>query len=289
MLIEAKLLAALAGRHLATRRRADGAPSGNRIGRRLGVSLDFADHRAYADGDDLRFMDWLILARHDQPFVRRYHEEQALPVHILLDLSASMDQGRPNKFQRARAAAAGLGFVALAGGAVLSVRPFSDRPLPPLGPLRGRSRYHLLLDYLSRLDSGGRSDFRTAAASVATPGRSGLCIVISDFLFPAGLEEGLARLDHARHSIFLLRLVAPHEEDPELGGDLTLVDAESGEQLGWSFTPSVLQAYRRQLAVFEQKLEAAGRRRSAGVASVRTDLSLKELFLVELPSRGLLR
>jgi uncharacterized protein (DUF58 family) len=287
--LDPALLPRLARLSLLTRRRADGAPAGNRAGRRRGPSLEFADHRAYADGDDLRFLDWKVLARHDQPFVRRFYEEQALPVRILLDTSASMGFGEPRKLDIGRALAAGIAFVGLAGGAVVSLHPFASLPARPLGPLRGRRRLHEVLDRLGSLGAGGASDLTAAALSVVSPlGRAGLTVIVSDFLCPGGVEEALARLDHARHAVFLLRVVAPDEEEPALGGDLTLVDSESGEEMGVTLTPSLLEAYRRLRAEDEAKLEEAARRRGAGTARARSDASLTELFFRELPARGLL-
>ena len=71
--------------------------------------------------------------------------------------------------------------------------------------------------------------------------------------------------------------------------DLTLVDAESGEEMGWSLTPSGLQAYRRQLSAFRESLETESRRRTAGLAQVRSEAPLRDLLLKQLTARGLLR
>ena len=284
--LEPALLAALSRLKLVTRRRADGVPAGNRIGRRRGHSLDFADHRAYADGDDLRFLDWQVLARHDQTFIRRYHEEQALPVRLLIDTSASMAQG--GKFDMARRLAAGLAFVALAGGAVLSIHPVAARPRPPLGPLRGRARLRAVLDYLGELATSGVAALDPVARAVTVPGRAGLSVILSDFLYADGCERALAQLDHARHALFLVRVVAREEEEPEEGGDLSLVDAETGEVLGLTLTRSVLATYRGALAAHVAGLEDAARKRSAGLASVRADRPLAEILLKDLTAKGLL-
>lgn len=287
-LLEPRLLAALARLSLVSGQRADGAPAGNRRGRRRGLSLDFADHRPYADGDDLRFLDWQLLARHDQPQIRRYYEEQALPVRILLDLSGSMAAGSPVKLDYARAVAAGLGFVALTSGAVLSIHPFRDRPLAPFGPLRDRTRYHHLSRWLGEVRGERTSDFSAIARRVAESRRSGLTIVLSDFLFPGGFRDGLARLHHARHTVFLLRVVAPEEDDPTMAGDLTLVDAETADEVAWTLTPSVLAAYHRHHAAFDDSLAREARRRGARTARVTTDRDLRPLFLETLTSGGLL-
>ena len=101
---------------LAARRALEGLRGGRHRSPFHGSAVEFSDHRAYLPGDDLRHLDWRILARRDQYLTRRYREERSLPLALVLDASASMDWGEPGKLDHARILCASLGLLALAQG-----------------------------------------------------------------------------------------------------------------------------------------------------------------------------
>src|SRR5919108_4718052 len=90
-----------------------GRMKGERLSKRKGQSVEFADYRNYVVGDDLRFLDWNLLARLDKLFIRLFMEEEDLHFYLLLDNSLSMDFGSPSKLHYARQVAAALAFVGL--------------------------------------------------------------------------------------------------------------------------------------------------------------------------------
>ena len=100
---------------------------GERRSKRRGVSVEFADYRQYAAGDDLRFIDWNVYARLDRLFMKIFLEEEELTVGIAIDASASMEYGNPNKFDFARRLAMSLGYIALSSHNRASLFSFSDR------------------------------------------------------------------------------------------------------------------------------------------------------------------
>src|SRR6185503_13864202 len=104
---------------LAPRRTFSGSVKGERQTRRKGTSIEFADYRDYSEGDDLRHLDWNVLARLDTPVMRTYLDEQDLAVHVIVDASKSMDFGEPTKFDRGRRLALIWGWAALNGGDAL--------------------------------------------------------------------------------------------------------------------------------------------------------------------------
>src|SRR5512138_2762198 len=121
-----------------------GQMKGERRSIKRGTSLEFADYRNYAPGDDLRRLDWKVYDRLDRPFLKLFEEEEDLAVHVLLDGSASMDwgEGEQNKFRFAVKLAASMGVMALATGDTLTVRLLKQNGLSgtPLqyGPSRGQ-------------------------------------------------------------------------------------------------------------------------------------------------------
>ena len=130
-LLTASLLRQLEQLELQARRRSRSAGKGERRSKARGQSVEFADHRNYVAGDDLRYLDWNLYGRLDRLFVKLYEEERELPVQIFLDASESMGFGTPSKFELARRVAAALGYVALCGFDRVSVRVFPEPSADP--------------------------------------------------------------------------------------------------------------------------------------------------------------
>src|SRR5215831_18119568 len=104
-----------------------GRMKGERLSKRKGQSVEFADYRNYVVGDDLRFLDWNLFARLDRLFIRLFLEEEDLHFYILIDNSLSMDFGTPTKLHYAKQLAAALGFVGLVNLDRVVVEAFNDR------------------------------------------------------------------------------------------------------------------------------------------------------------------
>src|SRR5439155_23181038 len=112
-----------------------GKTKGERLSRRKGQSVEFADFRNYAVGDDLRFLDWNLFARLDRLFLRLFLEEEDLHVYLLIDNSLSMEFGAPTKLHYAKQVAAALGFIGLVGQDRVVIEAFgagAPRVSPPL-------------------------------------------------------------------------------------------------------------------------------------------------------------
>ena len=104
----------------------------------MGGGIEFADHREYSPGDDLRYLDWNVFARHDELLLKRFQEEEDLHVYIFLDLSRSMEFGQPSKFDLARQLAAALAYIALADLDRVAVLAFSEGIVQEFPLTRGK-------------------------------------------------------------------------------------------------------------------------------------------------------
>src|SRR3954470_10783144 len=135
-----------------------GKTKGERLSRRKGQSVEFADFRNYTVGDDLRFLDWNLFARLDRLFLRLFLEEEDLHVYLLIDNSLSMSFGEPTKLHYARQVAAALGFIGLVNMDRVVVEAFNDRLVQSLPALRGRRSMWRLMDFLQKLEPAGPSD-----------------------------------------------------------------------------------------------------------------------------------
>ena len=167
-----------------------GAMKGERRSSRRGSSVEFADYRNYAPGDDLRRLDWNIYARLERPFIKIFEEEEDLAVHILVDGSQSMNwgEGEENKFNYALRLVAGLGAITLASGDVLSIGLLeSGKVVTEFGPSRGQASLTRLFRFLENLEPGGETDLNRAMRDYSIiPRRGGLVILISDLFASEG-------------------------------------------------------------------------------------------------------
>lgn len=218
---------------------------GGRRSKRRGSGIEFTDHKAYSPGDDLRYLDWNVLGRLDELFLKTFEMEEDLYVYLLIDSSQSMDYGEPSKTEVAKVVAACLAYIGLAKQDVVKLSFFSDSLVAGSDHFKGRERIFRVFDFLNEHDTRGGTDFDDALSSfVRYNRRHGIAIIISDFLAPAGIEEGIKTLIHNRFAIYGLHVVDPTEENPELVGDLNLVDSETEEVLPLSVRRSTIETYR---------------------------------------------
>src|SRR5688500_13539263 len=141
----------------------------------LGGGIEFADHRQYTPGDDFRYLDWNVYARHGDLLLKRFQEEEDLHVYFLLDCSKSMDYGDPSKFDFARQITAALAYIALADLDRVSVTAFADDIIADFPLTRGKGRVLSLLKFLENLPASGQDTNleRVATGFVHLDQRSG--------------------------------------------------------------------------------------------------------------------
>ncbi|MFQ5612510.1 MAG: DUF58 domain-containing protein [Anaerolineae bacterium] len=283
---------------LIARRVRAGRSQGERRSTKRGVSVEFADYRNYAPGDDLRHLDWHIYARLERPFIKLFEEEEEQAVHLLLDASASMDwpESDPerNKWNYGRKLAAALGYIALAGGDRLTLAYLGRAGHRRWGPHRGRGRIHLLLDRLSEQTAAGPTDLNATLRGFAGYGsgraaRTGLVFLISDFFSPNGYERGLAALLGAGHEINVLHLLSPDEVDPALAGDLRLHDLETGLSQDITIDPAMRRLYRQRFVAWREALERYCFSRGINYVTLNTALAFETVMLDHLRRRGFVR
>ncbi|UJR79735.1 DUF58 domain-containing protein [Sandaracinus amylolyticus] len=261
-LLEPEFLRRLARLRLAVRRRFAGATSGARRSKNRGSSAEFAEHRPYFPGDDVRRIDWNAYARLEELVLRLFVAEEDLSLYLLVDTSASMGLGTPRKIDVAKRLAAGLGYVGLSGSERVAVMPFAARLSRPLPASRGRKRVGPLLRFLDELEPSGDTDLaRGVDEFLARSPRPGLVVVLSDFLDPRGFTRPLDRLIADKHEPVLFHVLDREELDPTPGGDLELIDSETGRKVEVSLDARAVRAYRQRLAAFLVELESYAKKR----------------------------
>ncbi len=270
-----------------------GAIKGERRSSRRGSSVEFADYRAYAPGDDLRRLDWNIYARLERPFIKLFEEEEDLAVYILLDASRSMEWGEAglDKFQYALRLAAGLGAVALAAGDRLAVAALRDGGVTgEFGPARGQAALPRLFRFLEGIEAAGQTNLEASLRQFfVTPRRAGLVILLSDLLSAQGWEAGLRQALGRGHEAALLHILAPDELDPPLAGDLQLVDIESGHEQDVSLDGSLRSLYRQRARAWLQSTQAVCRKQGVRYRQLTTDLPWERALLLEMRRAGIVK
>lgn len=267
---------------LVARRRMTGALSARRRSRRRGGGLEFADHRAYLPGDDLRAIDWQVYQRLGRLLVRLYEEEDDLSVALLLDCSGSMAFGGSAKFDQARRVCAALAYIGLAQLDRVSLVGLSETQVQRLPPRRGKGRLPEVLRFLEGLEPAGRTALSDGVRRFIAQGpRPGLALVVSDFYDPEGGTSALDALRFARWEPLALQLAQPLEQElgPHLLGDVALEDCETGESLQLTVTPSLLKQVQQVARQSREQLARDCLARSVSHILVPTERPFDEVLL----------
>lgn len=268
---------------------ARGGLKGGRRSVKRGQSVEFADYREYSMGDDLRQLDWNVYARLERLFVKLFVEEEDVTVTLLLDASASMATGHPQKLLFAKRAAAAIGYIGLASEDRVAVSVLAGRMARRRNPLRGSGRVFRLLADLSAIEvADGPTDLVAAARHAAAQlhGR-GVIVLLSDLLDPAA-DKVIRELAATGSELVILHILSPDELDPPFEGDLRLVDTETGDKVDVTVDLATLDDYKARLAAWKAGFTALAAKRRASYVDLSSDVNLAELMFAELRRRRVL-
>ncbi len=282
---------------------------GERRSKRRGRSVEFDDFRDYIPGDDLRHIDWNVLARLDKLFIKLFREDEDLSVHLFVDSSLSMDSGSPGKLIFAHRLAMALAYIGLVKQNRVAVTAYTPQSRPGIRQLagtRGRPSAQrvgrFLLDTLALkpdLTPGANAVGFNTALKIAASTRTGrgVMIIISDFLVPDGYLQGLNALaasGTAGFDTYCIQVLAPGELDPrregqQIAGDMRLTDVETGRAVDLTVSAALLAKYRIRLTDYNARLKSECRARGIAYMQVPSDTPVDRFVLDTLRRGGLLR
>lgn len=290
-LFDSEFLKRLEYLSLVSRRVFKGQLMAQRRTMQLGGGIEFADHRDYAPGDDLRYLDWNVYARLGETLLKRFQEEADLRVYLFVDCSRSMGFGEPSKFDYARQVAAGLAYVALAELDQVSVIAFADDTLDSFPLTRGKDRILSLFRFLEGLEGRGTATdlARVTGSFVHRNPRQGLAIVVSDLYDPAGFQRGIDVLRHRHYEPHLVQIYDRREARPDLWGDLELYDVETGTAKKVTVTERSLRQYRQAFERFLDSVESYCRAYGLGYTRTSTAIPFDELILTMMRRAGIVQ
>jgi uncharacterized protein (DUF58 family) len=293
-LLDPVLLNGISDLELVARVTVDGTVSGLHRSPFHGYSAEFSQYRHYRPGDDLKYVDWKLLARTDRIYTKQYRETTNLAAQIAVDASGSMNYGAAGgvtKLAYARLLAAALAHLIISQGDAAGLVVFSDTIRQYVPSRSGQVHLRRLLVALTELEASG-----TTAASPALRRstdllkRRGLLILVSDLYDEDGsVEEELRRATRIGHDVVVFHVVTRDEIEFPFDEDLQLDDLESGASV--QSGPAAAAEYRREFAAFLERWRTRCVANGIDYVRVTTDLALDTAlreYLVQR-SRGVTR
>lgn len=290
-LFDEAFLAKLELLHVIARRLFRGRQRAERKTRKIGSGLEFADHREYSPGDDIRYLDWTAWVRLRHRLIRLFEEDEDLPIRIVVDVSDSMATRRRAKLRYARQVAAALAYVGLANLDRVGLTCASGSTFETLPAVRGKGRIFQVFQFLKSVAPGGATALRPALSRVAAQSHQpGLTVVISDF-YDMEAFEGLNLLRFRKHDPVAIQVLDPIEADPRgtgLRGDVMVVDCEGGQRREITVSPKTLDAFAAAHERFCQTLETSCRSRGIHYVRANIDIPFDDLVLRMFRQGGIL-
>lgn len=219
-----------------------------------GASQEFADHRSYVKGDNLRSLDWKVFARTEKYFIKRYEEETSLRVNFVIDASASMNYGsedRKTKYQYACHVAAALGYIISKQQDSVGVTIFDSEVRVNIPCRSGMRHLRTVLETLSNNEPKNKTDTGNALHALAEMfARRGLIVIMSDlFDDPDAVFEAVAHFRKKMHDVIVLQILDPVELELSISRVSEFIDMETGEKLEIDPTQARF-AYKQELQKF---------------------------------------
>ncbi len=260
---------------------------GEHLAGKGGTSTEFCDYRDYTPGDDTRFVDWNIFARLNRPYLKQFHHEEERHVVLLIDASASMQF--EEKLARAKQLAAAFGLIGLQNNERVSIYASHQMEGAPdrLPPCRGRVSMRKMFEFIEKIEGRGDAPLEKAIESLLKyhTGR-GVVMVLSDFLTFGDLKRGFNMLFATGLEPLGVQILGPQEIDPELTGDVRLVDSETQAAVDVSSAADLMSIYREYRLGLEAELTQLCQRRSGRFMSVSSAETLESLLFDQMRRRG---
>ena len=286
-LFDPATIAALGRIEIIARGIVDGFMSGLHRSPRKGFSVEFADHRPYQPGDDLRYVDWKIAARADRWVVKQFEEETNLRATIVLDVSRSMDwTGAPSRLTKlayAERLSAALALLLIRQRDAVGLIRFDERVRSSIPPRARNAQWRRIIGALTEPGAGRASD---AAAGLAQSAklirRPGMVVLISDLLMDVpDVERAVRSLRALGHDITVMHVIDPAERSLAMAGEAVFVDPES-ELAVPATVAEVRDAYRdavdAAIGEWRSALASAGARYAVIATDAPFGIPLRQAF-----------
>lgn len=269
---------------LTARRALAKAGEGEKASHKKGASLDFIDFRNYSPGDEPRYVDWNIYARHGKLYIKEFAKEEAISVNIVLDNSPSMDFGVPRKLDYAKKIAAILAYSILLSRDKVAMHILSA---PNFIEYTSESEIERICKFLEGV---GASDFTFESAFERLNVKSNsVWLVISDFWEFDAVKEKLKIIPAKNSDVGLIHILSPEELSPNLQGKFRLIGVEGGERVDRFIGEAELNDYKRILDQHIESCKSFALLHNMNYVFASTDTDIETFALVYLRKAGILR
>jgi len=269
MLTDPDFIRRLDSLYLLARKVLAGSLQSDRRTNKKGTGITFADYSEYYFGADYRAIDWRIFARFESLVIKLFELEEDATIYLLLDCSRSME----SKFLYVRQLTAALGYIGLHSLDRVVISGLAETLFPLLQPCRGRGKVLAMLRSLedAPLAPGTTSFNACCRVFQARHTRRGLVVVLSDFLFPDGFEEGLRFLQFHGHEVYCLQVQDDRDTKYDWLGDADLDCVETGERMRVTISPQEVRQYQQAVVDWNDSLTRCCVRQGIGLASTSPD------------------
>lgn len=261
---------------------------GNHKATTYGNTVEFADYREYTPGDDIRRIDWNLFSRFDKYFIRLFVDERQMHNQILIDCSASMDDGE-EKAAYALKTAAALGYLSVQGMDRTSIKSIRGSSLVSVGNrITGKESFYSTVSELENIRFEGDADLGAAIKNSQELGYDdGLTVIISDFFTESDWKQAVDYLLYKKREVLLVQVLTPAEANPDYFGRMQLLDAESVDiddrrNLRMRITKSEYRAYLQALSDYLEDMKQFCRSRNVGYVAVNTANPIEKELLNKL-------
>ena len=285
--VDPEVLARVGGLGLRARLLAEGALQGQHRSPHRGASVEFAQHREYTPGDELKHLDWKAYARQDRYVVKQFEDETNLRVFLLVDTSNSMNYGAPSKLDFGATVAAALAYVLLRQGDAVGLQVFGDT-LGEYVPPRGRpDHFWNLVRVLESVPVGGETKIVPALEHLSeAAGRRAAIFLVSDLLdFDPRTVALLRELRRRRHKVQVLHVLHPDEVRFPFE-DLTLFEALETAEEELADPRGMRDQYLEEMRAFCEDLRRRLGEGDVGYRRVETTEPIDTLLLELLSGRA---
>ncbi len=285
--LDPEVLAGISGLDLVAKTVVEGFIAGLHRSPDFGFSQEFAEYRAYSEGDDLRHVDWNVFARTERCYLKRYRGETNTRLTLLIDASASMGYGshRVNKLEYARYLAAALFYLAHQQRDAAGLIVFDDEVRNHLVPSSRHGQLLRLLHAIERIELGSRTNFQKPFMHFQQfLFRPGIVAVISDFYVnPETVIRTIEPLRFRGNELILFHVLDPKEIEPGFRRPVLLVDMENDASM--DVTPEYAQTeYRTKIDGHIESLRTSAKRAGMDYFMLDTsrplDAALREYLVI---------
>jgi len=279
-LLVGDFLARLEKLHLVAKKLSWGQSRGEHLTVRRGYSLEFADYSKYNRGDDLRYVDWNVYGRLDRLLLKVFTAEEEINLYLLVDASGSMAEGNPAKVEFATRVAAALGYIGLKSHDRVGALSFAENIVShvPLG--RSRRQVLALFNFLGGLHCAGTTDLARAIKTFTLRfPRRGIVVLLSDLLDVRGCQAALEELVSRKYDVLVVHVLAEEDLGLKPGGDLSLIDAETGRERRVFLDRDLAQRFDDEVQRYLSETRAFCHRRSIDYFRVKASDSFEDFVL----------